>query len=407
MQPPTVESLRYQAKHRGASGVVGFDYWTNGAGDIDLYRFRYDWEDVKDWSYATPHELVVSVTPLPDKEPVSFDMGNVTPTPILEPTPTPEVLPYHAIPKEMRSEMRWSVWRREPDGRKIPYAVLSGGRWSKSERCKSNRTSMWVSFDAALHCYLKSDGNLHGLSFALGHGWAGFDFDDCIADGKMHPQVKSWLKRLGGYQETSQSANGVKTVLHGRLAPAFLASARTGRQFKHIPAKGMATEVYDRGRFFFLTGEGRGTPESNQTEIDSICDELVNRKALLTPPRSAPPPLRAVNPVPSIIASDDTILDRIRRSRKVDVFQSLWDGQTVNHKSASEADLALASMLMFWCGNDKAQVERLFSQSVLGQRDKWDRQDYRDRTLSKAVSSRVYQESRSAQALSRLQGGVQ
>ena len=266
---------------------------------------------------------------------------------------------------------------------------------------------MWVSFDEALHCFLKSDGNLHGLSFALGHGWAGFDFDDCIVDGKMHSQVRSWLKRLGGYQETSQSGKGVKTVLYGRLTKAFLASAKTGRQFKHIPANGMATEVYDRGRFFFLTGEGSGTPESNQTEIDSICDELVKLKALLTPtPRSAPSP-RSLDPVPSMTASDETILERIRRSSIRDDFQALWDGSTVNHKSASEADYALAKMLMFWCGNDKAQVERLFSKSVLAERDKWDRQDYRDRTLNKAVSARVYKPTRSSQALARLQGGVQ
>ena len=57
---PTVESLRLQAKRRGA---IGFDYCTNGAGDIDLYRFRYEWEDDKDSSYATPHELLVSITP--------------------------------------------------------------------------------------------------------------------------------------------------------------------------------------------------------------------------------------------------------------------------------------------------------------------------------------------------------
>ena len=409
MQTPTVESLRYKAKYLRSSGVVGFDYWTNGSGDIDLYRFRYDWEDDKDSSYATPHELLVSITP--ESSSVALDDETIpvpTPAPLLvEPTPTPEILPYQSIPKEMRSEMRWSVWRREPGKRKIPYSVQRGGRWSTSARCKSDTPSLWVSFDEALHCFLKSDGNLHGLSFALGHGWAGFDFDDCIVDGKMHSQVRSWLKRLGGYQETSQSGKGVKTVLHGRLTPAFLASAKTGRQFKNIPAQGMATEVYDRGRFFFLTGEGSGSPESNQVEIDSICDELVKLKALLTPtPRSAPSP-RSLDPVPSMTASDETILERIRRSSIRDDFQALWDGQTVNHKSASEADYALAKMLMFWCGNDKAQVERLFSKSVLAERDKWDRQDYRDRTLNNAVSAKVYKPRRSAQALARLQGGVQ
>ena len=129
----------------------------------------------------------MSITP--ESIPVALDDVTIpvpTPTPILEPVPTPEILPYQSIPKEMRSELRWSVWRREPEGAKSPLRCpMRGGRWSTKEPCKSNRTSMWVSFDEALHCLLKSDGNLHGLSFALGHGWAGFDFDDCIADGQM------------------------------------------------------------------------------------------------------------------------------------------------------------------------------------------------------------------------------
>ena len=75
MQSPTVESLRYQAKHRGA---IGFDYWTNGAGDIDLYRFRYDWEGKN----ITPHESNgVSITPPPSPEKSLSETTTLNPSP--------------------------------------------------------------------------------------------------------------------------------------------------------------------------------------------------------------------------------------------------------------------------------------------------------------------------------------
>ena len=52
--------------------------------------------------------------------------------------------------------------------------------------------------------------------------------------------------------------------------------------------------------------------------------------------------------------------------------------------------MALTTILMWWCGNDMTQVERLFSQSGLATREKWDREDYRLRTLAKAEQSEVY-----------------
>lgn len=42
-------------------------------------------------------------------------------------------------------------------------------------------------------------------------------------------------------------------------------------------------------------------------------------------------------------------------------------------------------MLAFWCGGDTDQMDRLFRQSTL-MRDKWNRNDYREATLSKAVA---------------------
>ena len=290
---------------------------------------------------------------------------------------------YGYIPASMYRVDRWCVWQRQDDGRKIPFCVLDGGHWSQSQRCKSDDPSTWVSFKEAIECFFMSDGHLSGLSFALGDGWCGFDFDDVIVNGTLDKQAASWLARLGGYQEVSQSGNGVKAILHGTLTKEFLGSAETGRQFKGIPKDGMATEVYHCRRFFFLTGTGVEVGDGDASAVDAICSELM----ALRPHRKPTTPA----PVKTLTLDDETILQKIRTSRNAAKFDSLWSGQLGAYPSVSEADLALAGILMFWCGNDKAQASRLFSNSALGQRDKWSRQDYRDRTLEKSEKSEVYQ----------------
>ena len=296
------------------------------------------------------------------------------------------------IPDALRSVPRWAVWKRLSDGRKIPYIVLKGGYWSRSKRCKSNMPSDWVTFDAALECFLNANGHIGGLSFALGDGWCGFDFDDVIVDGSVHPQAQSWLSRLGGYQEVSQSGKGIKTILRGSLSDAFLGTAETGRQFKNIPAVNMATEVYHCRRFFFLTGEGTGEPTENQSAVDAITAELVARKAAMQPKPKRRHPISQVSSRGSnnLTLSDADVLEKIRNSRQAVKFDSLWAGNISAYPSPSEADMALTTILMWWCGNDMTQVERLFSQSGLATREKWDREDYRLRTLAKAEQSEVY-----------------
>ena len=327
--------------------------------------------------------------------PIHKDMWGSEPVsePVAVVDPEPESLPFASIPQSMREVRRWTVWKKFPDGKKMPYRVLPGGKWRRSPRASSDCEGDWVTFDEALHCYMKSNGRLGGLSFSLGDGWWGVDFDKVIADGnQVHPQVKSWLALLGGYQELSQSDRGKHVVNKGGvLSDAFLGTAETGRQFKGIPAVGMATEVYDRRRFFYLTGKGGGDPIENQAGLSALCDELLALKAARQP-KHKPKRERPNSPASrSVTLSDDAVIDKIRSSRQASKFEALWAGQIGAYPSASEADMALTSILIGWCQNDKAQAERLFSQSGLAKREKWDREDYRERTLAKAESDWTFQ----------------
>lgn len=70
--------------------------------------------------------------------------------------------------------------------------------------------------------------------------------------------------------------------------------------------------------------------------------------------------------------SDESVIEKASKSVNLEKFKKLWKGDIPSYESRSEAVLALASILGFWCGRDFKQMDRLFRQSGL-MRNKWDR----------------------------------
>jgi hypothetical protein len=89
------------------------------------------------------------------------------------------------------------------------------------------------------------------------------------------------------------------------------------------------------------------------------------------------------------VPADDAIIEKCCAADNAAKFSDLFDHGDVHiHHGGDEsaADLALISMLTFWT-QDETQLERIFSSSALGRRDKWlRRDDYRKRTIRKALS---------------------
>ncbi len=56
--------------------------------------------------------------------------------------------------------------------------------------------------------------------------------------------------------------------------------------------------------------------------------------------------------------SDKSVIEKTSKSVNRDKFKKLWSGDIPNYESRSEADLALASILAFWCGRDIEQMDR-------------------------------------------------
>lgn len=107
-----------------------------------------------------------------------------------------------------------------------------------------------------------------------------------------------------------------------------------------------------------------------------------------------PPPALPVAPLD---LDDEELLSKARRAENGARFAQLeagdWKG--AGFTSQSEADLAYSGMLAFWFGRDKDRMDRLFRRSGL-YRAKWNRADYRDGTLNKAIAEcrEVYEPAR-------------
>ena len=65
--------------------------------------------------------------------------------------------------------------------------------------------------------------------------------------------------------------------------------------------------------------------------------------------------------------------------------QALYNGDTSGHGGDdSVADLSLCAHLAFWTGPDPDRIDGLFRRSGL-YREKWEREDYRNRTINRAL----------------------
>lgn len=91
---------------------------------------------------------------------------------------------------------------------------------------------------------------------------------------------------------------------------------------------------------------------------------------------------------PGSFLSDESVYAKASKSKQTDKFNALWNGEIPEGKLQSEAEMALAEILAFWCGGDIEQVDKIFRRSS-SMRDKWDRiqsgSTYGMITLVKAV----------------------
>lgn len=284
---------------------------------------------------------------------------------------TPPSLFPAQIPNDLRRRSQCVAWRYGPlraNGKrsKVPIDPRTGRPASVTN------PQTWADFDTALQFVHQHPDHGVGFVFTANDPFAGIDLDGCRNPdtGEIEPWALAILDGLATYAEVSPSGTGVKAIIVGVLPG-------PGRHVGNI-------EVYDRGRFFTLTGDVLAkypttTPQDRQAELVTLYGSLLPKQQQA--PRSQ--------------QTDAVLTDRAMACKRTGAkFKALWSGDTGAYASASEADLALCSLLAFWTGPSPASIDALFRQSGL-MREKWDKrhhgdgQTYGQGTIAKALEGRT------------------
>ena len=281
------------------------------------------------------------------------------------------------IPDELRAARRWVLWRLQWKGNRN-----GGGKWDKVPHqsngacAKSNAPDTWGTLEAVRTAC--SRGGFDGIGFVLGDGFVGIDLDD-VRDRDSGTITAPWVAELidrnATYAEVSPSGTGVKLFGHGTWSG--------GWHKRPHPSGAGEIEVYDTARFFCVTGNP--TSARPVADIQSVLDDLTGLFEEAAP---------GIVPEGSGATelSDADLIERAKRAKNGNQFDSLWSGNWRDYPSQSEADLALCGMLAFWTGNDRVRIDRLFRSSGL-MRPKWDEmrgeRTYGEATIRTALSART------------------
>ncbi len=121
-------------------------------------------------------------------------------------------------PAAIRDLPAWVVWRFEavPGGgkpRKVPYYANGGKRHGEQGGPKD--VANLVTFDAAKAAAARRGFDGVGFAALSQFGICALDFDNCIIDGRIHPQVEALLGDT--YAEFSPSGQGIRAFFKGDL----------------------------------------------------------------------------------------------------------------------------------------------------------------------------------------------
>ena len=298
-------------------------------------------------------------------------------------TNAPSNLKLEQIPLALRSTPQWVAWRyitRDGKQTKAPVSPHDGSL------ADSTSGKTWGTFDDAVEA-CRDDISLAGVGFVFtaDDPYCGVDLDNSIdADGNIKPWAVDLLAKLDSYAEVSPSRRGLKV---------FIKANKPGKRCRKAYHDG-GIEIYDRDRFFTVTGERLQEYPSDinlrQQSLDLVYASVFGGDepgAALSSNRGPSPP---TDDRASVALSDNEIIElACKKPRTGEKFRSLWDGNWNDHyNSASEADSSVVFTLAYYT-KDAAQIDRIFRQSKL-MRSKWDQlhgsETYGATTISKALS---------------------
>lgn len=274
------------------------------------------------------------------------------------------------IPDALAILPQWVCWGAKGKPRKMPFDPRTG------TPAKAGQPETWADFQTAAQAVEAGRFGGVGFEFDAAGCVVGIDFDHCLHDGKCDPWVEAWVTKLDSYTEISPSGEGLHVFCSAHLP---------GQAIKRKEA-----EMYDRGRYFTMTGRLYGPEKplrAAQDTVNALYAELQARAQKQQQERPTEKPTAAPG---GVDIEDAPLIAKMKKGRNGAAFSALWNGDISAYPSHSEADVALCNILAWWTNGDPARMDRLFRQSGL-MREKWDRKQsgttYGAITIKNAASS--------------------
>ena len=287
---------------------------------------------------------------------------------------------YDGIPVELKNEPYWVNWKTErvkargngsKPYTKVPMAVIGGKASTTDPETWATFESAWQNYEAK-SCQ-EGKGALDGIGLVMRGDLTGVDLDHCRdrETGQIEPWAVEVVKLINSYTEVSPSGTGLRIICRGKIPG-------TRRR------KG-SVEMYDETSPRYLTITGvhlDGTPttvEERQNAVEHVYFNFLEAEEEI---EERLPPADCTAPDLDL----DALFDVALGGKNAPKFVGLWNGNYQGHgyPSQSEADLALASIIGYYVGPHPDKIDACFRSSGL-YRDKWERTDYREGVLGKAV----------------------
>ena len=294
---------------------------------------------------------------------------------------------WEALPDDLRNYDQWIVTKN-----KKPVHPAVG--WQK----QSNQ----LSFDKAREEAVSADAEL-GFVLNEGDPFAVIDLDDVGALSTHSKEVTDIIEKLSTYTEISRSGSGLHIVCRGERL--------SDRKHKGPLSQRGSIEVYDSNRQIVLTADLFGQLSTITTGGQAFRelqheylpkDDDTDTSASATQTGSTRQDV-AIETQSNIGGSENSpSVDQIKRT--IDAYaadgrdealraKDLWESSGAGtYESSSEADLAFASDLAFWCREDATLMYRCIRRSSR-YRSKWDEVHYSDgstyaeETIGKAIDT--------------------
>lgn len=185
-------------------------------------------------------------------------------------------LAYISAPDALRKLQGWLVWRYEqhddePKPRKVPY-YTNGGRRHGVQGRPDDRNQL-TTFEAARAAAARRGFDGVGLALMPDFGVVALDFDRCISEGGVRPEVEAII--AGTYAEYSPSGEGVRAFMRGDLGNNKAHGEPYG--FETFSTKGFVTFTGNRLDITELLGAGNVVADVTDG-VRELCAQRFGRR---------------------------------------------------------------------------------------------------------------------------------